>query len=369
MTVVPTGSAVLWAILPFAVLLAAYAPRVATFAAGQAGFTLLLVILFNLLRPIGWTVGVVRVEDVAIGFAISLALGLLFWPRGAAALLRTSLQSAYGAAGELLRAPRGGCWPTSTPPTPTGSRPSPTAAPSRRRRARPRRPPTGSTTPTASTSPSGRWGRCRSPTWRRSWRARSAFAAPLARCSTAAPPRRRWRRPSAPASRASGAGSTWRSWGGSSSASPSRRRRWRSSCRRCGPSRSARRRRLRLHVVLGQYLLLDASSRHPDSRDEERDDHDRRHRVGDRLRRIRDVVLHRLEDRSAGAPAAAGRAGRVLAGERVRDRLRLRRRQALASSVSVTRRTFSETKTEPMIASPSEAPKLRTVCVMPVTSP
>lgn len=105
-TVVPTGSAVLWALLPFAVLLAAYAPRVATFAAGQAGFTLLLVILFNLLRPIGWTVGVVRVEDVAIGFAISLALGLLFWPRGAAALLRTSLQSAYGAAGELLAAAR-----------------------------------------------------------------------------------------------------------------------------------------------------------------------------------------------------------------------------------------------------------------------
>jgi len=105
-TVVPTGSAFLWAILPFAVLLAAYAPRVATFAAGQAGFTLLLVILFNLLKPIGWQVGVVRVEDVAIGFAISLALGLLFWPRGAAALLRTSLQSAYGAAGELLAASR-----------------------------------------------------------------------------------------------------------------------------------------------------------------------------------------------------------------------------------------------------------------------
>ncbi len=105
-TVVPTGSAVLWAILPFAVLLAAYAPRVATFAAGQAGFTLLLVILFNLLRPVGWTVGVVRVEDVAIGFAISLALGLLFWPRGAAALLRTSLRSAYASAGELLLAAR-----------------------------------------------------------------------------------------------------------------------------------------------------------------------------------------------------------------------------------------------------------------------
>ncbi len=105
-TIVPTGSAVLWVLLPFAVLLAAYAPRVATFAAGQAGFTLLLVILFNLLKPIGWQVGVVRVEDVAIGFAISLALGLVFWPRGAAALLRASLRSAYASATELLSAAR-----------------------------------------------------------------------------------------------------------------------------------------------------------------------------------------------------------------------------------------------------------------------
>jgi len=41
-------------------------------------------------------VGVVRVEDVAIGFAISLGVGLLFWPRGAGALLREDLAGAYG---------------------------------------------------------------------------------------------------------------------------------------------------------------------------------------------------------------------------------------------------------------------------------
>jgi hypothetical protein len=55
-----------------------------------------LFVLFNLIQPVGWRVGVVRVEDVAIGFAISLGVGLLFWPRGAAALLREDLAAAYG---------------------------------------------------------------------------------------------------------------------------------------------------------------------------------------------------------------------------------------------------------------------------------
>ncbi|MGB2952991.1 MAG: FUSC family protein, partial [Gaiellaceae bacterium] len=83
-----THETVLWAVLPVAVLLAAYAPRAISFAAGQAGFTVVLFVLFNLIQPTGWKVGVVRIEDVAIGFAISLGVGLLFWPRGAESLLR-----------------------------------------------------------------------------------------------------------------------------------------------------------------------------------------------------------------------------------------------------------------------------------------
>jgi uncharacterized membrane protein YccC len=90
-----THEAVLWGVLPVAVLLAAYAPRAISFAAGQAGFTVVLFVLFNIIQPVGWSVGVVRVEDVAIGFAISLGVGLLFWPRGAGALLREDLAAAY----------------------------------------------------------------------------------------------------------------------------------------------------------------------------------------------------------------------------------------------------------------------------------
>jgi hypothetical protein len=56
---------------------------------------LTLLVLFNLLAPIGWRIGIVRVEDVAIGGGVSLAVGLLFWPRGAAAELGRSLSRAY----------------------------------------------------------------------------------------------------------------------------------------------------------------------------------------------------------------------------------------------------------------------------------
>ena len=87
----------LWIVFPPAILFAAYAPRAISFAAGQAGFTVAILILFNLIEPSGWEVGLVRVEDVAIGVAISVVVGLLFWPRGTAAMLRGRLGEAYQA--------------------------------------------------------------------------------------------------------------------------------------------------------------------------------------------------------------------------------------------------------------------------------
>jgi uncharacterized membrane protein YccC len=97
-----TDTTVLWALLPFAVLFAGLAPATISFAAGQAAFTLTLLILFNILAPEGWEIGLVRIEDVAIGSAVSLAVGLLFWPRGAAAALGTALAEAYVASARYL---------------------------------------------------------------------------------------------------------------------------------------------------------------------------------------------------------------------------------------------------------------------------
>ncbi len=94
----------LWLLLPVAVLVAGTAPSVLSFAAGQAGFTVMVIILFNILVPTGWSVGLVRITDVAMGCAVSLAVGLLLWPRGATAELGRALCDGYHTAADYLAA-------------------------------------------------------------------------------------------------------------------------------------------------------------------------------------------------------------------------------------------------------------------------
>lgn len=97
-----TGTAALWTALPVAILVASYAPGALPFEAGQAAFTVVVSVLFNLLVPAGWQIGVVRIEDVALGCAVSLVVGVLFWPRGAGALVADDLADALRAAGGYL---------------------------------------------------------------------------------------------------------------------------------------------------------------------------------------------------------------------------------------------------------------------------
>ncbi|MGO9028431.1 MAG: FUSC family protein [Acidimicrobiales bacterium] len=85
----------LWVLLPVAVLVAGVAPSMISFTAGQAGFTLVVVVLFNIIEPTGWKVGLTRIEDVAIGCGVSIVVGLLFWPRGATAALGRALADAF----------------------------------------------------------------------------------------------------------------------------------------------------------------------------------------------------------------------------------------------------------------------------------
>ncbi|MFF2050233.1 FUSC family protein [Leifsonia sp. NPDC058194] len=95
---------VLWIVLPVAVLLAGVAPAAISFLAGQAAFTIVIVLLFNIIAPTGWSVGLSRIEDVALGCAVSLVVGVLFWPRGASAALRSALADAYREGMGYLRA-------------------------------------------------------------------------------------------------------------------------------------------------------------------------------------------------------------------------------------------------------------------------
>jgi uncharacterized membrane protein YccC len=97
-----TGQTAMWVAFPLAILVAAYAPGAAPFAIGQGAFTIVIVVLFNLLDPVGWRVGLLRVEDVAIGCAVSVVVGAVFWPRGAAALVGDDLADAFRSGAQYL---------------------------------------------------------------------------------------------------------------------------------------------------------------------------------------------------------------------------------------------------------------------------
>ena len=97
-----TDPIALWIAFPLAVMIAAYTPGTAPFVAGQAAFTVTVVVLFNLLVPAGWKVGLLRVEDVAIGCAVSLVVGILFWPRGSSAVVGDNLAEAYRCGAKYL---------------------------------------------------------------------------------------------------------------------------------------------------------------------------------------------------------------------------------------------------------------------------
>lgn len=100
---VGSHTGILWLLLPPAVAFAGLAPAAISFAAGQAGFTTVLLILYNIIEPAGWRIGIVRIEDVAIGCAVSLVVGALFWPRGAGQALGQALAEAFSDGAHYLR--------------------------------------------------------------------------------------------------------------------------------------------------------------------------------------------------------------------------------------------------------------------------
>jgi hypothetical protein len=99
-----TNTAAFWCLLPFAIAFAGLAPAAISFAAGQAGFTITLLVLYNVIGPAGWKIGLVRIEDVAIGCAVSFVVGALFWPRGAGSALGQALAEALEDSADYLLA-------------------------------------------------------------------------------------------------------------------------------------------------------------------------------------------------------------------------------------------------------------------------
>jgi uncharacterized membrane protein YccC len=97
-----TNPEALWIAFPLAVLVAAYTPGTAPFAAGQAAFTVTIVVLYNILAPAGWRVGLLRLEDVAIGCAVSFVVGYLFWPHGVSSVVGDDLADAFRGGSDYL---------------------------------------------------------------------------------------------------------------------------------------------------------------------------------------------------------------------------------------------------------------------------
>jgi uncharacterized membrane protein YccC len=103
-TVVGVDPKVMWPLLPVLVFASAYVPEVASFTAAQAAFTMMVLVIFNLIVPSGWRVGLVRVEDVVVGALAGLVVSLLLWPRGATAAVDAAIGSARTAFSLYLRA-------------------------------------------------------------------------------------------------------------------------------------------------------------------------------------------------------------------------------------------------------------------------
>jgi uncharacterized membrane protein YccC len=92
----------MWTALPVGIFIAAYAATTVGFALSQAAFTVNLIIVFNLISPAGWQLGLVRIEDVAAGAAVSIVVGILLWPRGARQELARSVSGFYRATAAYL---------------------------------------------------------------------------------------------------------------------------------------------------------------------------------------------------------------------------------------------------------------------------
>jgi len=95
---------VLWILLPIVAFGSAYVPEVASFVAGQAAFTMMVLINFNLIVPTGWQVGLIRVEDVVVGALVGIVVSVLLWPRGATAAASKAIESARAVGATFLKA-------------------------------------------------------------------------------------------------------------------------------------------------------------------------------------------------------------------------------------------------------------------------
>ncbi len=92
-----------WLIPPL-VFFAAYSGGIWGISVGQMAFTVMVVVLFSVVKPAGLEVDIARVETVALGAVCAAVVGFLMWPRGARAQLGRTMAEVYQAAADALDA-------------------------------------------------------------------------------------------------------------------------------------------------------------------------------------------------------------------------------------------------------------------------
>jgi uncharacterized membrane protein YccC len=93
-----------WLLVPITVFAATYLPRFVSVTAAQAVGALNLLIILSLTIPTGWRLGLLRVEDIALGAAVGMGASLLLWPRGATAAVSALVDAALDVNVRYLRA-------------------------------------------------------------------------------------------------------------------------------------------------------------------------------------------------------------------------------------------------------------------------
>ncbi|MCW1957276.1 MAG: FUSC family protein [Mycobacterium sp.] len=102
--VVGINPVVLWTLLPLATFGTTYVQTVGSFVASQAMFTMQVLIVFNMMRPTGWQIGLVRIEDVILGALVGVAVSILLWPGGARLAVERAREAAIVACSDYLGA-------------------------------------------------------------------------------------------------------------------------------------------------------------------------------------------------------------------------------------------------------------------------
>lgn len=95
MVTIGEHTAALWVALPIVIFAAVYVADVVNYLVGQAAFTVMIVVMFNLSEQVGWQLGLVRLERVALGVAVSLVAAVMIWPRGATYDLARAVAQEY----------------------------------------------------------------------------------------------------------------------------------------------------------------------------------------------------------------------------------------------------------------------------------